>query len=66
MPSSFLNSLASQSMTAWSKSSPPRWVSPLVREHLEDAVADVEDGDVEGAAAEVEDRDLLVFFLSRP
>ena len=29
-PSSFLNSSASQSMMQWSKSSPPRWVSPLV------------------------------------
>jgi hypothetical protein len=38
-----------------------------VRQHLEHAVADVEDRHVEGAAAEVEDRDLLrCFFLSRP
>ncbi len=30
MPCSFLNSSASQLMMRWSKSSPPRWVSPLV------------------------------------
>ena len=30
------------------------------REHLEDAVADLEDRDVEGAASEVEDEDVLV------
>ena len=30
MPFSFLNSSAIQSITRWSKSSPPRWVSPLV------------------------------------
>ena len=30
MPSLFLNSAPSQSMTRWSKSSPPRWVSPFV------------------------------------
>ena len=30
MPWSFLNSATSQSMSRWSKSSPPRWVSPLV------------------------------------
>ena len=30
MPCSFLNSSAIQSITRWSKSSPPRWVSPLV------------------------------------
>ena len=30
MPWSFLNSASSQSMTRWSKSSPPRCVSPLV------------------------------------
>ena len=47
----------------WSKSSPPRWPSPLVDFHLEDAVADVEDRDVERAAAEVEDGDLLVGLL---
>ena len=36
----------------------------MVREHLEDAVvADVEDRDVERAAAEVEDGDLLVLLL---
>jgi len=36
------------------------------RQHLEHAVADVEDGDVERAAAEIVHRDLLVLFLSRP
>ena len=30
MPSCFLNSETSQSTIFWSKSSPPRWVSPLV------------------------------------
>ena len=30
MPWSFLNSVARNSMSRWSKSSPPRWVSPLV------------------------------------
>ena len=29
-PSSFLNSCTNQSMITWSKSSPPKWVSPLV------------------------------------
>jgi hypothetical protein len=30
IPSFFLNSADSQSMIRWSKSSPPRWVSPFV------------------------------------
>ncbi len=30
MPACFLNSSHSQSVILWSKSSPPRWVSPLV------------------------------------
>ena len=56
-------------MTRWSQSSPPRWLSPLVAaevvvavggEDLHDAVGEVEQGHVEGAAAEVEDQDLLV------
>ena len=42
---------------ARSMSSPPRCVSPLVDEHLEHAVLDLEDRDVEGAAAEVVDGD---------
>ena len=50
-------------MITWSKSSPPRWVSPFVREHLEDAFGEIEDRDVVGAAAEVVDRDLLVVLL---
>ena len=54
-------------MTRWSKSSPPRCVSPLVRLHLELArafdVVQLEHGDVVGAAAEVEHGDLLVLLL---
>ena len=38
-------------------SSPPRCVSPLVAMHFEDAIVQLEDGNVEGAAAEVVDGD---------
>jgi hypothetical protein len=34
--------------------------------HLEDTVGDLQDRDVEGAAAEVEDRDLLAPLLAEP
>ena len=40
----------------WSKSSPPRCVSPWLAEHLHDAALDLHDRDVEGAAAEVVDQ----------
>ena len=63
MPLDFLNSATIQSMMRWSKSSPPRWVSPVGGQHFEHALADVEDGNVERAAAEVVDHDLLLGFL---
>ena len=51
-------------MTRLSKSSPPRNVSPLVDEHFELALAvdvgDLDDGDVERAAAQVVHRDLAI------
>ena len=50
-------------MIRWSQSSPPRWVLPCVDFDLEDAVADLENGDVEGAATEVEDQDGLLVLL---
>ena len=51
----------SQSMTRASKSSPPRKVSPAVAMTLKmPAFADLEDRDVEGAAAEVVDGDGLL------
>ena len=45
-----------QQNTRWSKSSPPSAESPLVATHLEHAARQLEDRDVEGAAAEVVDR----------
>ena len=47
-------------MTARSKSSPPRNVSPLVARTSITPFADAQDRDVERAAAEVVDRDLLI------
>ena len=66
MPSCLRNSPTIQSMTRWSRLSPPRCVSPLVDLHLDDALADFEDGDVERAAAEVVDGDGLVLLLVEP
>jgi hypothetical protein len=62
MPGVAAKHSASQSTSARSKSSPPRKVSPLVAD-LEDAAGQLEDRDVEGAAAEVVDRDALVAWL---
>ena len=62
-PCSFWNSSASASMMRWSKSSPPRCVSPFGRLDAEDAVRDLEDRDVERAAAEVVDGDALGVLL---
>src|SRR6266446_2778380 len=52
-------------MTRWPKSSPPRKVSPFV-DFLEDALGDVEDRDVEGAATEVVDRDFAASLFFEP
>ncbi len=49
-----------KSMIRLSKSTPPRKVSPPVAEHLEHVAGEVEHRDVERAAAEVVDEDLLV------
>ena len=51
-------------MMTLSKSSPPRWVSPLVDTTSTTFSATSEDRDVEGAAAEVVDRDQLVLVLA--
>ena len=53
-------SSAIQLMMRWSKSSPPRWLSPLVARTSGNAVAHLDDGDIEGTAAQVVDHDLLV------
>ena len=37
-------------VTRWSKSSPPKWVSPLVATHLKDAVVNGQQGHIEGAS----------------
>ena len=63
MPWSFLNSATSQSMSRWSKSSPPRWVSPLVLFTSKTPSPSSRTRDVVGAAAQVEDRDLLFLLL---
>ena len=53
-------------MIRWSKSSPPRCVSPLVDLTSKIALADLEHRDVEGAAAQVVDGDGLVALLVEP
>ena len=66
MPWSRLNSSATQSTIRLSKSSPPRWPSPLDGAHLDHAVAHVEQRDVERSAAEVEDEHRLLALLVEP
>ena len=56
-PSRVWNCSIRKSTMRWSKSSPPRIGVAVRALHLEHAVADLEDRDVEGAAAEVEHRD---------
>ena len=63
MPWSFLNSSIIQSMIRWSKSSPPRCVSPLVDFTSTTPSPTSRIGDVERATAEVVDRDHLVLLL---
>ena len=62
MPWSRLNSSATQSMMRWSKSSPPRKVSPLV-DLTSKTPSPTSSGDVEGAAAQVVDGDGLILLL---
>ena len=50
-------------MTRWSKSSPPRCVCAVRGLHLEDALTELEDRDVERAAAEVVHGDDFVLLL---
>jgi len=65
MPELFLNSATIQSMIRLSKSSPPS-ACRRCRDDLNDVVADLEDRDVERAAAEVVDAMISSFFLSSP
>ena len=66
MPLSRLNSSASQSTMRWSKSSPPRWPSPLVERTSTTPSPTSRMRDVEGAAAEVEDQHGLLALLVEP
>jgi hypothetical protein len=66
IPLSRWNSPARWSTIRRSKSSPPRWVSPEVGADLDHALADVQDGYIERAAAEVEHEHGLVLFLVQP
>ena len=66
MPFSFWNSSARWSTIRRSKSSPPRWVSPAVARTSTTPSPDVEDADVERAAAEVEHQHRLVLPLVHP
>ena len=66
MPVSFLNSAISQSMTRVVDVVAAEVRVAVGRDHLDDLLADLEHRDVEGAAAEVVDRDQLILALSRP
>ena len=55
---------AAHCASARSKSSPPSQASPRLASTRKTSLADVEDGEVEGAAAEVVDRDQLVGALA--
>jgi hypothetical protein len=65
-PCSSENLSARLSTMRWSKSSPPRCVSPFVDLTLKTPSADLEDRDVERAAAEIVDGDALGVLLLEP
>jgi hypothetical protein len=49
-------------MTRWSKSSPPKFLSPpLIAITSEDTVIDVEEGDVKRSTSQMKHDDILVF-----